>query len=129
MAATVVSHWFLDLLVHRADLTLWGESSAKLGLGLWNYPVSALVLEFGLLGATVWMYVRVGLPALARWRVFILLGVLALVQLAMTVAPPPVGTTQLAVSTLVLFWAVAGAGALIERGSAGDDQPTKTFAS
>ena len=43
---TVASHWLLDLLVHRPDLPLW-PGSAKLGLGIWNYPVPALLLELG----------------------------------------------------------------------------------
>jgi hypothetical protein len=117
IAATVVSHWFLDLLVHRPDLTLWGESSAKLGLGLWNYPVTALVLEFALLAASVWVYVRAGVAAHMRRRLFIMLGLLTTLQLAMTLAPPPrgVGTSQLALSTLSVLLAVAGAGVLIER--------------
>src|SRR5205823_6358437 len=34
----VLSHWLLDLIVHRPDLTLAGESTAHVGLGLWNYP-------------------------------------------------------------------------------------------
>jgi hypothetical protein len=115
VAATVVSHWFLDLLVHRPDLTLWGARSAKLGLGLWNYPVTAVLVEFGLLGATLWMYLRTDLPGPARRGLLILVAVLAVVQLALTVTPPPVSTTQLGVSSLVLFLAVTGAGALVER--------------
>jgi hypothetical protein len=47
LAAAVASHWLLDLLVHRLDLGLLGESH-KIGLGLWNYPLLAL-LEIALL--------------------------------------------------------------------------------
>ena len=32
----VVSHWLLDLPVHRPDLPLWPGSSVKVGLGAWN---------------------------------------------------------------------------------------------
>jgi hypothetical protein len=42
--AVVVSHWLIDLLVHRPDLTLAG-SPPRLGLGLWNYPVIEIPLE------------------------------------------------------------------------------------
>src|SRR5258705_13822703 len=48
VAAAVASHWLLDVLVHRPDLTLWG-APPKLGLGIWNYPAPALALEPGLL--------------------------------------------------------------------------------
>ena len=42
--AVVLSHWFLDLLVHAPDLTLTG-SPPKLGFGLWNHPAIAMPLE------------------------------------------------------------------------------------
>lgn len=52
--AVVLSHWFLDLLVHVPDLTLWG-SPPKLGLGLWNYPSIEMPLELGItLAALLW---------------------------------------------------------------------------
>jgi len=34
----VLSHWFLDLLVHVPDLPLWGDLH-KVGFGLWDRPV------------------------------------------------------------------------------------------
>lgn len=43
----VLSHWFLDLLVHVPDLTLAG-SEPKLGFGLWNYPAIEMPLELAL---------------------------------------------------------------------------------
>lgn len=55
--AVVVSHWFLDLLVHRPDLTLAG-GDAKLGLGLWNAPVATVVVELVLVGVCFWWYLR-----------------------------------------------------------------------
>jgi hypothetical protein len=115
VAATVVSHWFLDLLVHRPDLTLWGEGSAKLGLALWNFPVAALLVELALLGATLWLYLQTGVAAPVRRGLVVVVAVLVVVQLALTAAPPPVGTVQLGLCSLVLFLAVAAAGALIER--------------
>jgi len=53
----VLSHWFIDLLVHRPDLTIAGGET-HYGLGLWYYPLVAIPLELALtLGAFVW-YVR-----------------------------------------------------------------------
>ena len=43
----VLSHWFLDLLVHVPDLTLAG-SEPKLGFGLWNHPAIEMPLELAL---------------------------------------------------------------------------------
>lgn len=55
--AVVVSHWFLDLLVHRPDLTLAG-GDAKLGMGLWNAPAATIVVELTLVGLCFWWYLR-----------------------------------------------------------------------
>lgn len=46
-AMAVVSHWLLDLLVHRPDLTLAG-SPPLLGLGLWNLPLIEKPLELAM---------------------------------------------------------------------------------
>lgn len=53
----VFSHWVLDLVVHRPDLPLY-DNTAKVGLGLWDYPALAFTLEAALLfGGIVW-YLR-----------------------------------------------------------------------
>ena len=40
----VLSHWLLDLVVHRPDLTFDGNEP-KYGFGLWNYPAIEMPLE------------------------------------------------------------------------------------
>jgi membrane-bound metal-dependent hydrolase YbcI (DUF457 family) len=40
----VSSHWLLDLLVHRPDLTLTGAPPTY-GFGLWNHPIIEMPLE------------------------------------------------------------------------------------
>lgn len=57
IAIVVVSHWFLDLLVHRPDLTIAG-GPPKLGLGLWNEPLIAMPLELGVIFLTFAWYVK-----------------------------------------------------------------------
>ena len=37
IGVAVMSHWFLDALVHRPELPVAGTSSAKIGLGLWGH--------------------------------------------------------------------------------------------
>jgi len=115
VAAAVSSHWLLDVLVHRPDLTLWG-GPPKLGLGLWNLPALALALELGLLLASALLCLRVGaIPASGRRGVFVLVGALAVAQLATTLSPPAFGPNGVAVSALVLFALVAWAARRIER--------------
>lgn len=51
----VVSHWLLDLLVHRPDLTLAG-SPPMMGFGLWNHPMLAMPLEILVIGSALAFY-------------------------------------------------------------------------
>lgn len=108
--AVVLSHWFLDLLVHVPDLTLAG-SPPKLGFGLWNYPMLEIPLELGITFGALWLYVRAKRPA--PLRVAVLAGVLLLLQAVNWFGPvePEVttGTSVLAfvafgIATLAAWW-------------------------
>jgi membrane-bound metal-dependent hydrolase YbcI (DUF457 family) len=57
VAALVVSHWLLDLLVHRPDLTLVGHPP-RLGLGLWNMPAIERPLELAITFGALAFYAR-----------------------------------------------------------------------
>lgn len=63
--AVVVSHWVLDVLVHRPDMTLFG-TLPKFGLGLWNYPAVEMPLELALTFGALWFYVRRTRPTSSR---------------------------------------------------------------
>jgi len=78
-ALVVLSHWFIDLLVHIPDLTLFG-APPKLGLGLWNAPLIAMPLELLLIGGALVYYARRTRGAPGNWRLWILVALLALVQ-------------------------------------------------
>jgi hypothetical protein len=54
--AVVVSHWAIDLLVHRPDLTLAGNPPA-LGLGLWNHPWIEIPIELAFAFGGLWFFV------------------------------------------------------------------------
>lgn len=110
--AVVLSHWLLDYLVHRPDLTLDGQPPLY-GLGLWDMPAVAIPLELALtFGAFIWYLRRTDGPALAP----IVLGLLLLaMQLFNWFGPPPepdapVGPHALlalaayALATLVAWW-------------------------
>jgi hypothetical protein len=59
--AVVLSHWFLDWLVHVPDMTLTG-SPPKLGLGLWNYPMIEMPLELAITLGAFWIYAKARRP-------------------------------------------------------------------
>jgi hypothetical protein len=98
-SAVVMSHWLLDLLVHRPDLTLAG-TPPRLGLGLWNHPWIEIPLELGLTFGALWFYLaRTRGPALPA----IVLGVvLAGLQAFNWFAPEPIAVTP-ATSHLAFF--------------------------
>jgi hypothetical protein len=115
VALAVASHWGLDLVVHRPDLSLW-DGVMKMGFGLWNRPLVALALELGLLAGSIGLLVDA--PGLPRTTVRGVLGLgtaLTAVQLAVTFGPLPPTVTAMVLSVLPLYLLVTWAGARIER--------------
>jgi uncharacterized MnhB-related membrane protein len=57
-----ISHWLLDVLMHRPDVPLTIGDEIHLGFGLWNFPAIAVPLELGLFGIGIWLYTRYTSP-------------------------------------------------------------------
>ena len=62
LAVLVVSHWVLDLVVHRPDLPLALGGPQRYGLGLWNSVPGTLAVELPLFLGGVFLYVRSTAP-------------------------------------------------------------------
>jgi hypothetical protein len=110
----VLSHWFLDLLVHVPDLTLAGRPP-KLGLGLWNHAAIEMPLELLLTFGALWLYARARKPRLAP--LVVLGGVMLALQLVNwfgPVEPEVTASTSLlafvafGLMTLAAWWAARG---------------------
>ena len=101
----VPSHWLLDLVVHIPDLPLYPGSSPLLGLGLWNQVALTQVLEFGLLGAGLWLYARQtkARNGVGRYGLVGLVAFLILVHVGSLLSPPPASVEALGWSGQ-LFW-------------------------
>ena len=103
LALAAASHWFLDFLVHRPDLPLWGNSH-HVGLALWNYPAAALLLELGLLlGCAAVLAHSTALPRASRTTFFCLVGGLVVIHLASGIASAPPGPAALVGIAMVLY--------------------------
>jgi hypothetical protein len=114
VAAVVVSHWFLDLPVHRPDLTLAGGES-KLGFALWNDPIAAWGLEVVLVIASVALAMRSCANSPASRRAWLWLGGgLVVLQTATSFGPIPSSLTAIVTSTLLVYIVVAAAGAKVD---------------
>jgi hypothetical protein len=115
VAAAVASHWFLDLLVHRPDLPIV-SGPPKFGLGIWNYPIPAYLLEVILIAASAWLCIRTCELAGTKLRAWLGFAVaLILLQTAASFGPVPSSVSGMASSGLVLYFFVASVGAWLER--------------
>lgn len=111
VALAVLSHWLLDIPVHRPDLPLYDDMD-KIGLGLWNYPVWAFLLEIGLFFGCMIMYLRATTPTgKGGGYGFVVFGlVLAVIQAGIVFAPvPPWLTTEMVAAGLLAYYAAAAA--------------------
>lgn len=115
VALVVVSHWGLDVLVHRPDMTITG-GEPKLGLGLWNQPSLAFALEVLFLAGAAGIYTVVARVD-ARTRRAVVRGVAVLIALQTfsTLGPIPPFPTALVLSVLTTFVVVTWLTARAER--------------
>ena len=100
-ALVVASHWFIDLIVHIPDLTLYGMPP-KLGFGLWNHPLAAMPLEILLIGGAFLYYLRRTAAPQGNRRLWVLAGLLAFAQ-AVDWFGPKEPAYSLAVPATMLF--------------------------
>ena len=101
---SVLSHWFLDYIVHEPDLPL--DAHSKLfGLRLWEHRWDTMAVEVGLFALGIWLYQRrtghadkIGLYAFVAFVAFLLLA-----YAGVAFGPPPPSVTKLAIITM-LTW-------------------------
>lgn len=119
VSVCVLSHWLLDLIVHRSEMPLVGATSPMLGLGLWDSLAAALLLESAIVAVGIGLYLPAsGLPR----RRAIALAALVLVVLAMTVAgmlfgPAPPSANAMAASSLLTLLLICGLASWLGRGT------------
>lgn len=107
----VVSHWVLDLIVHRPDLPLYPGPSPRLGLGLWDSLPGTLLVEGLLFVVGLALYLRVtrAKNRAGLYGFWTLVGFLVLIHLGNVLGPPPSSTTAIAwvgqLQWLLVGWA------------------------
>ena len=96
--AGVLSHWILDLLVHRPDLPLTSGDSVRVGFGLWNHPVAEIALETAIFLTGLWIYCRSTRPVdrVGTWALAGLVGFLVCIHAGNILGPPPPSVTAIA---------------------------------
>ncbi len=108
----VLSHWVLDVVVHRPDLPLY-DNVHKVGFGLWNAPLLAFLFETLLFGGGMWLYLRStkGTTWGGKYGMIIFGALMIGVHSVAFFGPPPPGPRAAALtflSTYLLFAGVAG---------------------
>ena len=105
----VVSHWFLDLVVHVPDLPLWPGDSPLVGLGLWNSMPGTLLVEGLLFAGGLWLYLRTKAAKTTAYALWALVIFLVLVYIANVFGPPPTDMTAVAwaaqLQWILVLWA------------------------
>jgi hypothetical protein len=100
IAAAVLSHWVLDLVVHMPDLWIWGD--LKVGFGLWRWLWISLPLELLSLLIGAWLYARY-VPARGRGNFWLWLFVAAMAAVEIYVALRPQEGTPIAAAQSALM--------------------------
>jgi FtsH-binding integral membrane protein len=93
----VLSHWVLDLVVHRPDLPLMPGGAARFGLGLWNSLPATLAVELAVFGLGVFLYLRTTRAvdrtgSIALWALVVFL---LLIYASNLIGPPPPSVTAI----------------------------------
>lgn len=116
LALAVCSHFVLDLIVHVPDLPVLGQSSPKLGFGLWREMPIALGVELSLAAVALVLYLNTARLSRAK---ALLACAMVVVTAALTAAGPyvhgdPPTADVLALTSLSTLIAVVLLGLVVE---------------
>jgi len=116
----VVSHWFLDLVVHVPDLPLAGDETPKFGFGLWNSLPLTFTVELALLGLGLALYLGGGSRnhPVRRWWAVGFTAALAAAYVATTLGPPPPSVRAIGIAAITMLLTLAALGAWLDRAPA-----------
>lgn len=107
----VLSHWVLDLLMHRPDLPLYPGAATEVGLNAWSSLPLTLAIEIPLFALGVWLYSRSTTPrdAIGRWSLVGLVTFLLVVYASNLFGSPPPSAIAIAwvaqAQWLIVLWA------------------------
>lgn len=103
--AAVVSHWLLDFVAHRPDMSLAPGTRSVFGLGLWTSLPATIIVEGGFWLLAIILYARSTRPK-NRWGIYAFWSVIVLLTLSWynnIVGPPPPSVLVAGISSLIYF--------------------------
>lgn len=103
LAVAVLSHWFLDLIVHTPDLPVFDNSSVKLGFGLSNNAIASYSLEssFLLLGLLIYLNSTKFTNYIGKYAMIIFVFIMLMINI-INIFGPPFGNDVVTVSLSAL---------------------------
>jgi len=105
VAAGVLSHWFLDAVVHRPDLPIIPGSNTYIGLGLWNSFIWTVLIELGIFLVCLVLYLRKtrASTGIGKYGFWTLMTVLLSIWLGSLFGPLPPSEFAVALAGLTLW--------------------------
>ena len=125
VAAAVLSHWVLDLIVHVPDLPLATDAGPKLGFGIWRNVPATMAVELLVFGAGLAVYAAYmrGRGKLNVTRLAVLAAVLVVLQIVNVVGPPPPNMGTVAVAAIAMSIVFPLAAVWVERAPVDPNAP------
>jgi len=116
LGAAVFSHFVLDLIVHTPDLPLY-DSTAKIGLGLWNDAVTTYLIEGLILVGGLFLYLRStsATTFAGKYGMIILVILMLVFNLDTLFGSPPPSPQFVAGSALSSYLVLAGIAFWLDR--------------
>jgi len=101
----VISHWLLDLIVHRPDLPLVPGLTTYVGLSLWNSIPATIVVEGALFVAGIVLYLRstVALDRTGKYSFWSFIIFLVFIAVGNIIGGPPPNVTALAIVAMAVW--------------------------
>ena len=118
MGVAVLSHWFLDLIVHTSDLPLWSDSSIKVGFGLWNNAIATYLLEAILLLVGLGMYLKStkGTTFVGKYGMIIFVVLMLIINVNNIFGPPIADDiVTMSVAGLLMYFIFTGVAFWLDR--------------
>jgi hypothetical protein len=118
MGFAVLSHWFLDLIVHTPDLPLWSDSSTKVGFGLWNNAIATYLLEAILLliGLGIYLKSTKGSTFVGKYGMIIFVVLMLIINVNNIFGPPMSDDiVTMSVAGLLMYFIFTGVAFWLDR--------------
>ena len=107
----VISHWFLDLLVHIPDLPIFPGYSLKVGFGIWNNFTLTIIVEGLVFVIGAYIYFKITKPK-NKIGVYSLVGLIIFfvaMYISNLLGPPPPSIEAIGIignaQWLIILWA------------------------